>query len=64
MPSAELGSFVAEIPAPLSIGTIALADGSHVKGFLCESHALAGAKDITGFGSWRAYRQNVPGFAD
>jgi allophanate hydrolase len=60
MPSVALGSFVAEIPAPLGIGTIALADGSRVKGFLCEAHALAGAKDITGFGSWRAYRQNAP----
>ena len=55
MPSAALGSFIAEIPAPLGIGTIALADGSRVKGFLCESHALVGAKDITGYGSWRAY---------
>jgi allophanate hydrolase len=62
MPSAALGSFISDIPAPLGIGTIELADGSRVKGFLCESHALAGAKDITSFGSWRAYRQNAPGF--
>jgi allophanate hydrolase len=63
VPAASLGSFVASIPAPLGIGTIALADGSRVKGFLCEAHALAGAKDITGFGGWRAYRQNAPQLA-
>jgi len=60
MPVASLGSFVAAIPAPLGIGTIALADGSLVKGFLCEAHAIASAKDITGFGGWRAYRRNTP----
>jgi allophanate hydrolase len=63
MPSGALGSFIVEIPAPLGIGTIALEDGSLVKGILCEAHALAGAKDITGFGSWRAYRQKAPGRA-
>jgi allophanate hydrolase len=64
IPSGALGSFIAAIPAPLGIGTIVLADGTQVKGFLCESHALAGAKDITRFGSWRAYRKNAPGIAD
>ncbi len=49
------GSFVVEVPPPLSIGTIVLADGSAVKGFLCEPAALVGAEDITGFGGWRAY---------
>jgi allophanate hydrolase len=51
--AAGFGSFVAEIPPPLGIGTIALDDGSQVKGFLCETHAVAGAADITGFGGWR-----------
>ncbi|HXQ51819.1 MAG TPA: allophanate hydrolase [Stellaceae bacterium] len=60
VPSGALGWFVAGIPAPLGIGTIALADGSAVKGFLCEAHAVAGADDITRFGSWRAYRQGAP----
>jgi allophanate hydrolase len=27
-----------------------------VPGFLCESYALASARDITSFGGWRAYR--------
>ncbi len=52
---AGFGSFVAEIPPPLGIGTIALQDGRQVKGFLCEAHALAAATDITAHGGWRAY---------
>jgi allophanate hydrolase len=49
------GSFVALIPAPLGIGTVTLADGRTVKGFLCEGHATRGAEDITAFGGWRAW---------
>jgi allophanate hydrolase len=49
------GSFVALIPAPLGIGTLTLADGRTVKGFICEPNGLAGATDITEFGGWRAW---------
>ena len=49
------GSFVAEVPPPLSIGSVELADGSVVKGFLCEPAALADAEDITAHASWRAW---------
>jgi allophanate hydrolase len=52
---AEFGSFVAEVPPPLAIGTVALEDGSEVKGFVAEPRALAGAEDVTAFGGWRAY---------
>jgi allophanate hydrolase len=52
---AEFGSFVAEVPPPLAIGTVTLADGSSVKGFVAEPRALAGAQDITHLGGWRAY---------
>ncbi len=52
---AEFGSFVAEVPPPLAIGTVTLADGSSVKGFVAEPRALAGAEDITHLGGWRAY---------
>jgi allophanate hydrolase len=57
MPVEQYGSFVALIPAPLGIGTLELADGSHVQGFLCESIALEGAEDISRYGGWRAYRR-------
>jgi allophanate hydrolase len=43
------------VPPPLSIGTIALADGREVKGFLVEADAVADARDISSFGSWRAF---------
>jgi len=49
------GKFVAAVPPPLSIGTIRLADGRSVKGFLVEAAALDSARDISSFGGWRAY---------
>lgn len=52
---ASFGSFVAEVPPPLAIGTVTLADGSSVKGFVAEPRALTGAEDITHLGGWRAY---------
>jgi allophanate hydrolase len=56
MPSRHYGSFVAEIPSPLGIGSLELEDGSKVQGFLCEAWAIAGAQDISAFGGWRAFR--------
>jgi allophanate hydrolase len=53
--ASAFGQFVAAIPPPLSIGTIRLADGRNVKGFLVEAAGVEGARDITGFGGWRAY---------
>lgn len=55
MPVREFGSFVAEIPPPLGIGTVIIDSGSSVKGFLCEGHALGEAEEITKFGGWRAW---------
>jgi allophanate hydrolase len=62
MPAEHFGRFVAAVPAPLSIGTIRLADGRTVQGFLVESEAVAGARDISSFGGWRAFlaAQKVP----
>jgi allophanate hydrolase len=55
LPQRAVGSFLALIPPPLGLGSIELADGRWVHGFLCESHALAGAPDVSAFGGWRAY---------
>jgi allophanate hydrolase len=52
---AAFGAFTAEVPAPLAIGNLVLADGSTVKGFLCEPSALVGSEEITSFGGWRAF---------
>ncbi|HTM44212.1 MAG TPA: allophanate hydrolase [Polyangiaceae bacterium] len=49
------GSFVAEVPAPMTIGSVVLENGKTVKGFLCEPFALEGARDITHHGGWRAF---------
>lgn len=62
MPMAEFGSLAAQVPAPLSIGSVLLEDGQVVKGFLCEGYALHGARDISRFGDWREFlRHGVPG---
>jgi len=62
MPVEPYGHFVAGVPAPLTIGTIRLADGRTVQGFLVEAEAVAGARDISSFGGWRAFlaQQQVP----
>jgi allophanate hydrolase len=55
MPAKEFGAFVAQLPAPLSIGSVLLEDGEIVKGFLCEEYATRGAVDISSFGGWRNF---------
>jgi len=55
LPRDAYGHFVAEIPAPLGIGTLVLKDGASVQGFLCEAIAVANAEDVTAHGGWRAY---------
>ena len=52
---AAFGRFVGALPAPMSIGTVTLDDGSTVAGFSCEPYALTGALEITSFGGWRAF---------
>lgn len=59
MPVENFGSFVALVPHPLGIGTIELADGSWVKGFICEPEPLADAPDITSHGGWRNYLSSL-----
>jgi allophanate hydrolase len=53
--AAAFGKFVAAIPPPLGIGTVRLADGRGVKGFMVEPIAVEGARDISAFGGWRAF---------
>ena len=56
LPLAQVGGFLAGIPAPLGLGSVELADGSWEKGFICEGFAAEGARDITALGGWRAFR--------
>src|SRR6266849_5483226 len=53
--AAGFGKFVAAIPPPLSIGTVRLADGRGVKGFIVEPADIGGARDISAFSGWRAF---------
>ena len=55
LPAAAFGKFVAAIPPPLSIGTVRLADGRSVKGFIVEPADIRGARDISAFNGWRAF---------
>ena len=59
MPQSAIGSFLALIPPPLGLGSVELADGSWVKGFICEPCGVQGAEDISHFGGWRAYMAHV-----
>ncbi len=56
---AAFGSFVAEVPPPLAIGTVTLSDGTSVKGFVAEPRATAGAQDITHLGGWRTFIESA-----
>lgn len=59
LPMTGFGQLVASVAPPLAIGTVELADGESVKGFLCESFAAAAARDITEFGSWLVFRDHL-----
>jgi allophanate hydrolase len=59
LPSEQVGSFIAGIPAPLGIGKIELDSGQWVTGFVAEGYAAEGAADISRYGGWRAYLKAV-----
>ncbi|GAA0993542.1 allophanate hydrolase [Subtercola frigoramans] len=59
LPAAGFGRFVAGLPNPMTIGPVALVDGTSVSGFLCEPIAIQGAEDISSYGGWLAWRQAV-----
>jgi allophanate hydrolase len=61
LPETRLGAFLAQLPAPLTFGTLELIDGSRATGILCEDHATRDARDITAHGSWRAWLASRPG---
>ncbi|MBS0644299.1 MAG: allophanate hydrolase [Proteobacteria bacterium] len=54
LPTAAIGTLLAQVPAPLGFGTVALQDGPCL-GFLAEQAGVQGAPDITGHGGWRAW---------
>ncbi len=54
LPTAAIGTLLANVPPPLGFGTVMLDDGPCL-GFLAETGGVAGAPDITEHGGWRAY---------
>jgi allophanate hydrolase len=56
LPVAAFGTFFRAVAPPLAIGTVELADGERVPGFVCEAYAVAGTRDITRFGGWKSFR--------
>ncbi|MFF7475634.1 allophanate hydrolase [Streptomyces sp. NPDC008092] len=55
LPPEGLGRLLAALPHPMALGSVELADGTSVPGFLCEPSALTDAEDITHHGGWRAF---------
>jgi allophanate hydrolase len=52
MSRAALGSFLAELPEPMLLGSVLLNDGSTAVGFACDAVAASQGRDITHFGDW------------
>ena len=55
LPIENYGKFVAGVPSPLGFGTLTLADGSQVQGFMCEAYATVDATNISHLGGWRNF---------
>ena len=61
MPLAALGLVLLQEPPGLSIGKVALADGSEVLGVLGEPYLCEGQFEITHLGGWRQYMASKAG---
>jgi len=59
LPTVQLGSFLEGIGPPLGLGTVQAECGAAVIGFVCEEGGVAGAREITHLGGWRAWRRSV-----
>jgi hypothetical protein len=57
VPLEGLAGLLENEPSGLAIGKVRLGDGSTVLGVLGESALVAGQREITGYGGWRAYAQ-------
>jgi allophanate hydrolase len=55
LPPERIGDLLALVPAPLAFGRLRLEDGSEETGFVGAAGAEAGARDVTEYGSWRAF---------
>jgi len=53
LPGSQIGKLLAQVPAPLALGLIELADGRSVHGFIGQAGAVEHGRDITALGGWR-----------
>lgn len=51
----RVGQFLMNIPAPLGLGKVELADGNTVIGFIGQAGSEQGLEDISETGGWRYY---------
>jgi hypothetical protein len=57
-PAAAVSAFLGTIAPPLGLGTALLDGCERCFGFICEGGAASnGARDISNYGSWRAFRE-------
>ena len=54
LPTSSIGALLAQVPPPLGFGSVTLDDGPCL-GFVAESAGVAGAREITHLGGWRAW---------
>ena len=59
MPGSTVGSFFQGIAYPLGLGSVELASGAWVKGFVCDASVAVDAKDITSHSGWRHFLQSL-----
>ncbi|MEU4313581.1 allophanate hydrolase [Nocardia sp. NPDC024068] len=52
---AALGTFLSNLPAPMTLGKVELDSGEWVTGFACDYESSRDATDITEYGGWRNY---------
>lgn len=52
---ADLGTFLSNLPAPMTLGKVELETGRWVTGFACDYESSCDATDITEYGGWRNY---------
>lgn len=59
VPLAGLGVILMQEPPGLAIGKVTLANGDCVLGVIGEPLTVAGQREITRFGGWRAYQASL-----
>ncbi|MFI7708999.1 allophanate hydrolase [Nonomuraea sp. NPDC049480] len=55
---AAIGTFLAELPAPMALTSVELSDGRWVTGFGCSQDAADNGVDITPYRGWTAYLED------